>query len=88
LLETQEHVSDFRENLAVTNRVIGCWDTGSASPAKIYARGSYSVGAADISKAQFNGIFKEVSLFLPPCTYGGCMLRDDAPVTGEGTMDF
>ncbi|CAK9256200.1 unnamed protein product [Sphagnum jensenii] len=37
---------------------------GSASPAKIYARGTYSVGAADISKAQFNDIFKEVTAHL------------------------
>ncbi|XP_024399305.1 uncharacterized protein [Physcomitrium patens] len=35
-----------------------------SSTTKVYARGSYTAGATDISKAQFNRLFKEVTAFL------------------------
>ncbi|XP_024529603.1 uncharacterized protein LOC112345971 [Selaginella moellendorffii] len=40
----------------------------SISGSKIFARGSYSTGASEISKAQFNKLFKEVAQHLSSCS--------------------
>jgi hypothetical protein len=52
----------IREDLASVNNIMaGSGNIEPTSPTIVYTRGSYSVGAKDISKAQFNSLFKEFS---------------------------
>lgn len=50
-----------RSLLSVNNIMAGSGNIEPTSPTIVYIRGSYSVGAKDISKAQFNSLFKEFS---------------------------
>lgn len=64
MLQLSNHfiVPDFREDLASVNNIMaGSVNIEPTSPTILYTRGSYSVGAKDISKAQFNSLFKEFS---------------------------
>jgi hypothetical protein len=64
MLQLPNHfiVSYFREDLASVNNIMaGSGNIEPTSPTIVYTRGSYSVGAKDISKAQFNSLFKEFS---------------------------
>jgi hypothetical protein len=64
MLQLSNHfiVSDFREDLVSINNIMaGSGNIEPTSPTIVYTRGSYSVGAKDIGKAQINGFFKEFS---------------------------